>query len=278
MTVRRPVPMRYHPRLAAALPCSLSSSERAVPASQPGRPRPRCAVGVTRAVGRSPRMRPRPRPGHRPSVLRHRPSIRTSSARTAGSSRIGHDGLHRDDHDRLGRLPAGCINRHVWRYEVAPDRTVRLVEETGEPLPGTFRAPVRRAGDRRLCLAGPVCPSSPTRPIRPAATARSPVRWSSCAMPAARDRPGNDGRRREVLDPARPGSYTVEAQPVERLMARPVRSRHRARRRDAAGPGRPRLRHGIADPPRRPRRRGPGRPPRTTRRAGMPPASYNPAR
>ena len=34
-----------------------------------------------------------------------------------------------------GDCPAGCIDRHVWSYEVAPDGRVELVGETGPELP-----------------------------------------------------------------------------------------------------------------------------------------------
>lgn len=36
-----------------------------------------------------------------------------------------------------GDCPAGCINRHDWTFDVAADGTLTLVEESGEPLPGT---------------------------------------------------------------------------------------------------------------------------------------------
>lgn len=34
-----------------------------------------------------------------------------------------------------GDCPAGCINKHQWRFDVRPDGTLNLLEETGEPLP-----------------------------------------------------------------------------------------------------------------------------------------------
>ena len=34
-----------------------------------------------------------------------------------------------------GDCPAGCINKHVWTYEVTSDGQVKLVSETGEPVP-----------------------------------------------------------------------------------------------------------------------------------------------
>lgn len=37
-----------------------------------------------------------------------------------------------------GDCQAGCINRHVWTFEVAADGTVALVKETGEPIPANL--------------------------------------------------------------------------------------------------------------------------------------------
>jgi len=34
-----------------------------------------------------------------------------------------------------GDCPAGCINRHVWTFDVAADGTLTLVDESGDPLP-----------------------------------------------------------------------------------------------------------------------------------------------
>lgn len=39
-----------------------------------------------------------------------------------------------------GDCPAGCINKHVWTYEVTPDGQVKLVSETGEPVPADLPA------------------------------------------------------------------------------------------------------------------------------------------
>lgn len=35
-----------------------------------------------------------------------------------------------------GDCPAGCINRHDWTFQVAPDGTQTLLDESGPPLPG----------------------------------------------------------------------------------------------------------------------------------------------
>lgn len=35
-----------------------------------------------------------------------------------------------------GDCPAGCINKHLWIFEVSADGQVNLVDESGDPLPG----------------------------------------------------------------------------------------------------------------------------------------------
>lgn len=37
-----------------------------------------------------------------------------------------------------GDCPAGCINRHVWTYDVAADGTLKLVSETGDDVPAVL--------------------------------------------------------------------------------------------------------------------------------------------
>ncbi len=36
-----------------------------------------------------------------------------------------------------GDCPAGCINRHDWFFDVGADGSITLVEESGDPLPGS---------------------------------------------------------------------------------------------------------------------------------------------
>lgn len=37
-----------------------------------------------------------------------------------------------------GDCPAGCIDRHVWTFDVKADGSVALVSETGEPVPSVL--------------------------------------------------------------------------------------------------------------------------------------------
>jgi hypothetical protein len=39
-----------------------------------------------------------------------------------------------------GDCPAGCINRHVWKFEVQPDGTTKLVDESGDPVEANLPA------------------------------------------------------------------------------------------------------------------------------------------
>lgn len=39
-----------------------------------------------------------------------------------------------------GDCPAGCIERHVWTYEVRPTGAVELVSESGDPVPSDLPA------------------------------------------------------------------------------------------------------------------------------------------
>jgi len=39
-----------------------------------------------------------------------------------------------------GDCPAGCIERHVWTFEVAPDGGVKLVSESGDEVPADLPA------------------------------------------------------------------------------------------------------------------------------------------
>jgi hypothetical protein len=37
-----------------------------------------------------------------------------------------------------GDCPAGCINRHVWTFDVSPAGALTLVSELGDPVPATL--------------------------------------------------------------------------------------------------------------------------------------------
>jgi hypothetical protein len=37
-----------------------------------------------------------------------------------------------------GDCPAGCIDRHVWTFEVGPDGSMKLVNESGKPVPANL--------------------------------------------------------------------------------------------------------------------------------------------
>jgi hypothetical protein len=75
-----------------------------------------------------------------------------------------------------GDCPAGCIDRHHWRYVVSPDGTVRLDGEDGPPVPAGIPGPGDGTGGvigiRGLATAGPVCPVVHDPPD-PACTDRS---------------------------------------------------------------------------------------------------------
>jgi hypothetical protein len=38
-----------------------------------------------------------------------------------------------------GDCMAGCIERHVWTYDVSPEGTVELIAEQGDPVPVDLR-------------------------------------------------------------------------------------------------------------------------------------------
>ena len=136
-----------------------------------------------------------------------------------------------------GDCPAGCINRHTWVYDAAPDGTVALVEESGDPLEGTTDGgsgggpvpPVAVPADGGpwivgRALAGPVCPvvQDPPDPgcaDRPVAGATVVIRDTDGAQ-VAEVMTGADG----VFLVAVPGSgtFVVEAQPVEGLLGTPA--------------------------------------------------------
>ena len=142
-----------------------------------------------------------------------------------------------------GDCPAGCINRHVWVYDVDPEGAVTLVEERGDPLEdgqgagsgqngsggegagGDETPPVGIPAEGGpwivgRAVAGPVCPvvQAPPDPAcadRPVAGALIVVRDAAGAE-VARATTGADGTF--LVGVPGGGSWTVEPQPVEGLM------------------------------------------------------------
>ena len=135
-----------------------------------------------------------------------------------------------------GDCQAGCIERHTWVYQVDSQGTVTLVEETGDPVPGSLNGggtpaepPVAIPADggpwlTGRALAGPVCPvvSDPPDPAcadRPVAGATIVVRDGAGAEVA---RATTDPTGAYLLAVAGGGTYTVEAQPVEGILGVPA--------------------------------------------------------
>jgi hypothetical protein len=52
---------------------------------------------------------------------------------------LGDGGFRIDVTIGWGDCPAGCIDRHVWSYEVSPDGRVELIGETGPEVPPDIR-------------------------------------------------------------------------------------------------------------------------------------------
>jgi hypothetical protein len=124
-----------------------------------------------------------------------------------------------------GDCPAGCINEHRWVYAVAPDGTVSVVSETGDPVPDEAwpgGAAVGPTGIRGRALAGPICPVEKVPPDpacapRPVVGAVVVVRDAS-GVEVARTTTGADG---SYLVAVAAGRYVVESKPVTGLMGTP---------------------------------------------------------
>ncbi|HYI21036.1 MAG TPA: hypothetical protein VEX62_00230 [Candidatus Limnocylindrales bacterium] len=122
-----------------------------------------------------------------------------------------------------GDCQAGCIDRHVWTYDVARDGTITLVADEGDdvefsPSAGT-NAPVILTVN---LVAGPVCPVEQIPPAencapRPVADAEIVVRAPD-GSEAGRATSDADGVVQFELDA---GAYFVELGDVEGLMRRP---------------------------------------------------------
>jgi Carboxypeptidase regulatory-like domain len=125
-----------------------------------------------------------------------------------------------------GDCEAGCIDEHRWTYAVAPDGTVRVVAESGSPVPDDAwpgKVSDGRTGIRGVALAGPVCPveripPDPSCAARPVAGAVVSVR-DQAGTELARTLTGEDGTYFVEL-PA--GRYVVTAGSVDGLMGTPA--------------------------------------------------------
>jgi hypothetical protein len=110
-----------------------------------------------------------------------------------------------------GDCPAGCIERHTWTYAVAPDGTVKLLSEGGDPVPPDAfpKAVAGGTGIVGHATAGPVCPVE--RPGDPACLPR-PVANATIAVSDASGprsapcRPSRTARSPSTCRPARTSS------------------------------------------------------------------------
>jgi hypothetical protein len=123
-----------------------------------------------------------------------------------------------------GDCMAGCIGHHSWRFAVAADGTVELLEDEGDAVPpGEWPSPggTGRTGIFGTASAGPTCPveqpGDPACEPRAVAGATILVRDATGAEVESA-LTGPDGTFFVEL-PA--GSYTIAAQPVEGLMGFP---------------------------------------------------------
>ena len=125
-----------------------------------------------------------------------------------------------------GDCPAGCIDRHTWTWNVAPDGAASFVGEDGSPVSedmlAAMRASSTRTGVAGRATGGPTCPVE--RPGDPACTPR----LVGGAALVVRDASGShvatvttDGSGYFRLALA-PGEYALEAPAVEGFMSGPA--------------------------------------------------------
>jgi hypothetical protein len=111
-----------------------------------------------------------------------------------------------------GDCPAGCIHEHRWTYHVTRAGAVRLVRETGDPMPDKIDV-------SGMVTAGPTCPVE-TDPPNPACAER-PVAGAELVI---LDQDGTEVLRATTLEDGTftiqlvPGSYHLIPQPVAGLM------------------------------------------------------------
>lgn len=111
-----------------------------------------------------------------------------------------------------GDCPAGCINEHVWVYEVTRAGAVALISEEGDPL-------AEETGIRGVVTAGPTCPvvtdpPDPSCADQPVAGAVLVI-LDADGVEVVRIRSADDGSFAVALAP---GAYRVVPQSVEGLM------------------------------------------------------------
>jgi hypothetical protein len=126
-----------------------------------------------------------------------------------------------------GDCPAGCIDSHTWTFAVSPDGEVRLVSETGSPVPPDE---LRVGGDidrtavgiTGHATAGPVCPvvtNPPDPSCAPRPVAGATVRVTDASGAQVATATTDDQGRYVVALP--PGDYLVSADPVDGLLGTP---------------------------------------------------------
>ena len=125
-----------------------------------------------------------------------------------------------------GDCQAGCIDHHVWAWQVASDGTPTLQSESGSALPADQRAALAgtsgASGIGGEVTAGPTCPVE-----RPgdSACAERPVKGAVLVVTDAGGREvarfTTDGSGLFRIDLA-PGTYTLAAQPVTGLLGTPA--------------------------------------------------------
>jgi Carboxypeptidase regulatory-like domain len=121
-----------------------------------------------------------------------------------------------------GDCQAGCIDHHVWQWQVAKDGSVTLMSETGPALPADQRA-ARAATSTGSGIGGEVTagPTCPAERVGDSACAHRPVKG---ALLVVQDASGKEVARFTTdasglfrIDlPA--GTYTLASQPVTGIM------------------------------------------------------------